>query len=66
MTIRDLIYDVEVQGDVTINKITDDDVIPVYKGDNGISLNEAPYLDKEIAYLYASQIGLVIEYWEED
>lgn len=68
MTIYDLAMDVEVQGNVVINKLTEDDVIPVYQSEWGLYCNEEsePYMDKEIIYIYASQIGLVIEYREED
>ena len=68
MTIYDLAMDVEVQGNVVINKITEDDVIPVYQSEWGLTCNEKsePYMNKEIIYMYASQIGLVIEYREED
>lgn len=66
-TIGDLIDQVEVQGIVRINKIQGDDIIPVYEtGDGLYHTNETEeFVDKEIKYMYASTIGLVIEY-EED
>lgn len=66
-TIGDLIDQVEVQGIVRINKIQGDDIIPVYEtGDGLYYTNETEkFMNKEIKYMYASTIGLVIEY-EED
>ena len=57
MTIRDLIGWVEIQGKVRINKLTEDDVIPVYLDDYGLWETDKTeeFLDEEIVYMYASQ-----------
>lgn len=67
MTIYDLVMNAEIQGNVVINKITDDDVVTVYENDTGLTYNDKtePYIDKEIVYIYAYGDKLVIEYREE-
>lgn len=66
MLIRDL-YDCEVQGNIKINKITEDDVIEVWSGEYGLGFDSKLelVLDMEIIYMYADNNVLVIEYREE-
>ena len=69
MTIKDLIFETEVQGLVHIKKIADDDVEVVYESEDGLINREdlEPFMDKEIAYMYVNAVpALCIEYREED
>ena len=67
MLIRDL-YDCEVQGNIKINKITEDDVIEVWNGEYGLGFDPKleTFLDMEITYMYADNNTLIIEYREEN
>ena len=69
MTIRDLVFETEVQGLVHIKRITDDDVEVVYESEDGLANRDElePYMDKEIAYMYVNVVpALCIEYREEN
>ena len=71
MTIHDLVYDTDLQGNVVIQKIHDTDLytelITMYEGEYGIFSGECEELmEKEIAYIYAANNAIVIEYYEEE
>lgn len=71
MTIHDLVYDTDLQGNVIIQKIHDTDLctelITMYEGEYGIASGKCEELmEKEVAYIYAANNAIVIEYYEEE
>lgn len=69
MTIRDLVYDVECQGNVCVKKIVerenDYDIVVVCEFDCQLyeSKELTPYLDYEVSYIYANSANqLCIEF----
>lgn len=66
MTIDDLIYDVNIDGKVTIIRFepyVDDVSEVVFTNDNGIYITPElkPYIDEEVIYLYSEESNLIVE-----